>query len=74
MERLFQILAVIFFGIAAYFYWQNNMDLVFATAVLGCCSFFIGMRFRLKEKLKNREIENEANETEISDEKNAASE
>lgn len=65
MERLFQILAVIFIGIAAYFYWQNNMDLVFATAVLGCCSFFIGMRFRLKEKLRDREIEKEVNETEF---------
>jgi hypothetical protein len=64
MERLFQILAVIFIGIAAYFYWQNNTDLVFATGVLGCCSFFIGMRFQLKEKLKKSENEDEENETE----------
>jgi predicted membrane protein len=57
MERLFQILAVIFIGIAAFFLWQNNMDAVFVSAVLGCCCFFLNIRFQIKKRNKKREEE-----------------
>lgn len=59
MERLFQILAVILAGIAAYFLWQGNHDGFFLTAVFGAVSFFLSIRFQVKERLKAREIERE---------------
>jgi len=57
MERFFQILAVILIGVAAFFLWRGNTDGVFITAVLGAVSFFLSVRFQVKERLKKREIE-----------------
>ncbi len=57
MERFFQILAVILIGVAAFFLWRGNIDGVFITAVLGAVSFFLSVRFQVKERLKKREIE-----------------
>ncbi len=57
MERFFQISAVILAGIAAYFLWQGNADRAFASAVFGAVSFFLSLRFQVKERLKQREAE-----------------
>ncbi len=57
MERFFQILAVILIGVAAFFLWRGNTDGAFISAVLGAVSFFLSIRFQVKERLKKREIE-----------------
>lgn len=57
MERIFQIVAVILAGIAAYFLWQGNGDGAFVSAVLGAVSFFLSVRFQVKERNKQREEE-----------------
>jgi len=57
MERFFQILAVILIGVAAFFLYQGNTDGVFIAAVLGAVSFFLSVRFQVKERLKKRKIE-----------------
>ena len=62
MVRFFQILAVVLAGIAAYFYWQNNIDYMFVAAVLGAVSFFLSVRFQVKERLGTREAERRAAE------------
>lgn len=57
MERLFQIIAVILAGIAAYFWWHGNTDGMFLAAVAGAVSFFLSVRFQVKGRLKQREAE-----------------
>ncbi len=57
MERLFQILAVILAGVAAYFLWIGNNDGFFLSAVVGSVCFFLSIRFQVKERLKIREAE-----------------
>ena len=57
MERFFQILAVILIGVAAFFLWRGNTDGVFISAVLGAVSFFLSVRFQVKERLEKRENE-----------------
>ena len=52
MERIFQIVAVILAGIAAYFFWQGNADGAFVSGVLGAVSFFLSVRFQVKERMK----------------------
>jgi hypothetical protein len=54
-ERIFQIVAVILAGIAAYFLWNGNSDGAFVSAVLGCVSFFLSIRFQVKERNRERE-------------------
>jgi len=66
MERFFQILAVILIGVAAFFLYQGKTDGVFIAAVLGAVSFFLSVRFQVKERLKLRET----NETAESQENN----
>ncbi len=58
MERIFQIVAAILIGIAAYFFWQSNSDGAFVSGVFGAASFFLSFRFHIKEKMKNFEEEN----------------
>ena len=58
MDRVFQIVAVIFAGIAAYFLWVANKDGAFVSAVLGCVAFFLSIRFQVKERNRVRESEN----------------
>jgi hypothetical protein len=55
MERIFQILAVVLAGVAAFFLWKNDTDAVFISAVLACVCFFLGFRFRLKKRITDRE-------------------
>ena len=57
MERLFQILAVILAGVAAFFLWQGNTDGLFVSAVLGAVCFFLSIRFQVKERNNQREAE-----------------
>ena len=51
MIRIFQIAAVMFLAIAAYFLWAENKDGVFVALVLSACSFFLSIRFQAKERL-----------------------
>jgi hypothetical protein len=55
LERIFQIIAVILIGVAAFFLWNGNKDGVFIAAVLGAVSFFLSIRFQVKERLKQKE-------------------
>lgn len=59
MERLFQILAVILAGVAAYFLWSKNGDGAFVSAVFGAVAFFLSIRFQVKARIKQRVLENE---------------
>jgi hypothetical protein len=54
MIRLFQILAVILAGIAAYFLWADDIDSVFVAGVLSIVSYLLSMRFQIKERLRQR--------------------
>ena len=64
MERLFQILAMILAGIAAFFLWRNNNDAMFVSAVLGAVCFFLSYRFQVSERMKQRKAEAQSeNET-----------
>ena len=56
-ERIFQIVAVILAGIAAYFLWTGNKDGGFVAAVLGAVAFFLSVRFQVKERNVLREAE-----------------
>ena len=61
MERILQILAAGFLIAAAYFFWRGVTDWSFACGVLAACSFFLSMRFQIKERVAERiadEIEN----------------
>ncbi|MCY7376261.1 MAG: hypothetical protein LH472_09865 [Pyrinomonadaceae bacterium] len=57
LERVFQILAVILIGVAAFFLWKGNNDGLFGAAVVGAVCFFLSIRFQVKERLKRRENE-----------------
>lgn len=57
IERIFQILAVILAGVTAYFLWAGNNDGAFVSAVLGCVSFLLSVRFQVKERTRVRELE-----------------
>jgi len=63
MDRIFQILAVILIGVAAYFLWSGNADGAFIAAVLGAVAFLLSVRFQVKGRLKQRE--NEAAEIDL---------
>lgn len=58
MELVFRILAVVLAGIAAFFLiWRNDAETAFIVAVLGAVSFFLSVRFQVKERLKRRDAE-----------------
>jgi len=56
-ERIFQIVAVILAGIAAYFLWTGNKDSGFVATVFGAVAFFLSVRFQVKERNVVREAE-----------------
>ena len=58
MIRIFQIAAVMFLAIAAYFLWAENKDGVFVAVVLAACGFFLSFRFQAKERLDKHRNEN----------------
>jgi hypothetical protein len=56
MERVFQIMAVIFVVVAAYFLWiGGDKDYVFVASVFAIAAGFLSYRFRLKARIKKRE-------------------
>ena len=55
LERIFQVAAVILIGVAAFFLWKGNNDGLFIAAVLGAVSFFLSIRFQVKERMKQKE-------------------
>ncbi len=57
MVKLFQILAVILIGVAAFFLWRGNYEGVFVSAVFGSVCFFLSVRFEVGERVKVRESE-----------------
>lgn len=59
MERVFQVLAAVLAGLAAYFWWQGSNDAMFVSAVLGAVSFFLSIRFQVKARVAIREAERE---------------
>lgn len=60
IENIFQILAVVLGGAAAYFLWSGNKDGAFISVVLGCVAFFLSVRFQVKGRNAIREVEREA--------------
>lgn len=70
MERVFQIVAVILAGIAAYFLWKGNGDGAFVSGVLGAVSFFLSVRFQVKERNKLREAEEDRERYELEENQN----
>jgi flagellar basal body-associated protein FliL len=60
IEYIFQILAVVLAGAAAYFFWFGNKDGAFISVVLGCVAFFLSVRFQVKARNQVREAEREA--------------
>lgn len=69
MEKLFQILAVILIGVAAFFLWRGNTDGLFVSAVLGAVCFFLSVRFQVKERLDKRAAAEEAQKAKDAGEK-----
>lgn len=57
MIRLFQLLAVVLIGAAAFFLWRQDYDTSFVTAVLGVCAFFLSVRFTFKPRVEQRQAE-----------------
>ena len=64
LVKIFQILTAVFIGVAVYFVWLKDYDNLFVIAVLAVCSFFLSMRFQIKERLDQREREQEEREIE----------
>ena len=61
MVLLFQILAVILGGIAAFFLWRGDTEIVFVSGVLCACSYLLSLRFQIKARMRRRsEEENQA--------------
>ena len=59
-ETVFQILAVVLAGAAAYFLLTGNRDGAFVSAILGSVAFFLSVRFQVKARNTIREAEREA--------------
>ena len=57
MVLAFQLLALALAALAAYFFWSDNTNRMFAAAVLGAVSFFLSIRFQVKGRLRQRELE-----------------
>ena len=51
MELLFNLITVVCFGAATYFYSLDQTDRMFFAIVLAICSFFLSFRFRIKKRL-----------------------
>ena len=57
MVKLFQILAVILIGVAAFFLWRGNYEALFVSAVFGAVCFFLSVRFEVGARVKERTAE-----------------
>ena len=58
MILLFQILAVILGGIAAYFLWNGDTEAVFVSGILCACAYLMSLRFRIGARLKRHDEKN----------------
>jgi hypothetical protein len=61
-QVVFYLLAAALLGAAAYFYSTDESDRAFASAVLAACSFFLGLRFRLKKFIADNVGGNDEND------------
>jgi len=68
MVQLFQIMAVVLAGVAAFFFWQNNSDWAFASGVLAVCSFFLSIRYQYKARIQVRQAAAAVEDEEENDE------
>jgi hypothetical protein len=59
MIRIFQILAVILAGVAVFFWWKENTDWAFASGVFAASSYFLSLRFQMKERVMAADAEKE---------------
>ena len=59
MERLLQILGVIFIIIAAFFLWKDDTDALFISAVLGAVCFFLSIWVEVGKRVEERKGEAE---------------
>ena len=62
MHRIFQVLAVVLVGVAAFSLYRGDTDLAFETGVLAACSFFLSYRFQIKDRIAERESVDEDEE------------
>jgi multisubunit Na+/H+ antiporter MnhB subunit len=59
LERIFQVIAAVLAGAAAYLFWYGHKDAGFISAVVGSVAFFLSIRFQVKERNRIRESERE---------------
>ena len=59
MIRIFQVLAVILAGVAVFFWWRENTDWAFASGVFAASSYFLSLRFQMKERVMAADAEKE---------------
>lgn len=62
MSLVFQIIAAVLVGLAAYFLWRDNFDWAFAAFAVGICSYFLGMRFQIKKRMAELKVEEDQSE------------
>ena len=62
MVRIFQFLAVVLAGVAAFLYWRGDSDMTFVTAALAACSFFLSIRYQMKARIVERPVHKNENE------------
>lgn len=55
MDIVFQITAGGLIVLAAFLFWAGKTDAAFASAVLGCVSFFLSIRNQAKERNRQRD-------------------
>ena len=60
IETVFQVIAVVLAGAAAYFLYSGHRDGAFVAAVVGCCAFLLSLRFQAKARNNARDAEREA--------------
>lgn len=68
MDRIFQGLSAVLVGVAIFFWYKENSDWTFAAVVCAIASFFIGMRFQMKERIRQADEEEAAANQIIEDE------
>lgn len=71
MIVVFKFLAVILAGVAAYFLWHGNGDGGFVSVVFAALSFFLSVRFEVKERNRTREADDEKRRLAAEEEKEA---
>jgi|GEM_PF-2287959 len=65
MQRVFQILAAVLLGIAAYYLLlREDTEVSFVAGVLSACAFFLSVRFQIKSRVDARITTSDAAEDE----------